>query len=105
MLKTFAVDVRDIAGKGSSPAAAARLKFRNVKPAAAVSAGGVGVGARDVKLHESLGWDGLPLPGSWVNPGDPLYCVVDELTGKVTVGKVRWIKTKEGGAGGARRVD
>ncbi|CAN0419997.1 unnamed protein product, partial [Ectocarpus sp. 12 AP-2014] len=25
--------------------------------------------------------------GSWVQPGDALYCVVDELTGKVTVGK------------------
>lgn len=83
VLKTFAVDLRDVAGKTASPAAVARLKFCNVKPG---SWGGLGGGA--TKLHEGLGWDGLPVVGSWVNPGDPLYCVVDELTGKVTVGKV-----------------
>lgn len=83
------MDLKDLVGKGASAASALRMKFCNVKPAS--SAGGTGsAGGATVKLHESLGWDGLPLPGSWVNPGDPLYCVVDELTGKVTVGKVSW---------------
>lgn len=83
VLKTFAVDLRDIAGKGSAPAAVARLKFCNVKPGSSGDGGGSAT-----KLHEGLGWDGLPMVGSWVNPGDALYCVVDALTGKVTVGKV-----------------
>lgn len=83
MLKTFAVDLRDVAGKGAGSAAVARLKFCNVKPGS-VGAGGA---AAATKLHEGLGWDGLPMVGSWVQPGDALYCVVDELTGKVTVGK------------------
>lgn len=82
MLKTFAVDLRDIAGKGSTPAVVARLKFCNVKR------GSGGEGCPATKLHEGLGWDGLPMVGSWVKPGDALYCVVDELTGKITVGKV-----------------
>ncbi|CAN0059573.1 unnamed protein product, partial [Ectocarpus sp. 4 AP-2014] len=80
VLKTFAVDLRDVAGKGAGPAAVARLKFCNVKPGS-VGAGGA---AAATKLHEGLGWDGLPMVGSWVQPGDALYCVVDELTGKVT---------------------
>lgn len=84
MLKTFAVDLRDVAGKGSGPAAVSRLKFCNVKP------GSGGGDAAATKLHEGLGWDGLPMVGSWVKPGDALYCVVDQLTGKVTVGKVGW---------------
>lgn len=92
MLKTFAVDLRDLVGKGAAAASASRLKFTNVKPAPSIAAialeGGGDVGSRSVKIHESLGWDGLPVPGDWVNPGDALYCVVDELTGKVTVGKV-----------------
>ncbi|CAM9517529.1 unnamed protein product, partial [Scytosiphon promiscuus] len=81
VLKTFAIDLRDVAGKGSGPAVVARLKFCNVAP------GSGGGDAAATKLHEGLGWDGLPTVGSWVKPGDPLYCVVDQLTGKVTVGK------------------
>jgi DNA-directed RNA polymerase I subunit RPA2 len=38
-------------------------------------------------LHASLDGDGLARVGSEVKQGDPLYCVVDELTGKDKVGK------------------
>ncbi|CAN0533388.1 unnamed protein product, partial [Ectocarpus sp. 8 AP-2014] len=89
VLKTFAVDLRDVAGKGAGPAAVARLKFCNVKPGS-VGAGGA---AAATKLHEGLGWDGLPMVGSWVQPGDALYCVVDELTGKVTESEQACVET------------
>ena len=86
VLKTSVVDLKDVAGKLASPGEVARLRFCNTAPE---STGAVRGRRRDDKLHESLGWDGLPVVGSWVESGDPLYCVVDQLTGKVTVGKVK----------------
>ena len=38
-------------------------------------------------LHPSLGADGLPEIGGCVEEGDPLYCVVDDLSGRDRVGK------------------
>jgi DNA-directed RNA polymerase I subunit RPA2 len=35
--------------------------------------------------YKNLGLDGLPEVGTFVEKGDPLYCVVDELNGKDTV--------------------
>lgn len=37
--------------------------------------------------YPSLGEDGLPEVGACVNEGDPLYCVVDDLSGKDRVGR------------------
>jgi len=39
------------------------------------------------KLDDNLGEDGLPNVGTWVEEGDSLYCVIDELTGKHKLGK------------------
>lgn len=39
------------------------------------------------KLDDQVGDDGLPDVGTWVEEGDSLYCVVDELTGEHKVGK------------------
>lgn len=91
VLKTFVVDLKDVAGKGSGPATVAQLRFCNVPPSNASLGKGVNskVGNGEAKIHDNLGWDGLPQPGTWVEPGDPLYCIVDELTGKVTAGKVK----------------
>lgn len=38
-------------------------------------------------VYPSLGEDGLPEIGACVNEGDPLYCVVDDLSGKDRVGR------------------
>lgn len=78
------MDLKDIAGKSANAVEIARLRFCNVAPGPSVAPSGAAT-----KIHDSLGWDGLPLVGSWVEPGDPLYCVVNPLTGKITVGKVR----------------
>lgn len=38
-------------------------------------------------VHKNLGQDGLPEVGSSVEKGDPLYCVVDDLSGKDRVAR------------------
>lgn len=77
--KTMQVDLRDEAeraGSTSRGAEAPRMRFSNKwdkrsgKP-----------------VHPSLGEDGVPDVGSFVEDGDPLYCVVDELTGKERAGR------------------
>lgn len=37
--------------------------------------------------HPGLEQDGLPSPGTWVEEGDPLYCVVDDVSGEVHASK------------------
>ncbi|CAN0281350.1 unnamed protein product, partial [Discosporangium mesarthrocarpum] len=81
VLKTVTADLREMAGgrnrRGGESRVPAHLKFSNQKPGA----------ARGMKLYESLDLDGLLPVGSWVKPGDAMYCVMDEVTGKTQTGK------------------
>ena len=79
MYKTMQVDLAEEAGRDgkSSSADGNRMVFSNKTN-------------RSGELwHPSLGEDGLPEVGSWVYEGDPLYCVVDELSGKDRCGKYK----------------
>ena len=92
--KTIKVDIKDEAErvgsetKGDKP----RMKFANKKIGGRMSSKDVD-GSDDVLvsneqvLYPNLGEDGLPEIGTWVKQGDPLYCVVDELTGRAQTGK------------------
>jgi DNA-directed RNA polymerase I subunit RPA2 len=89
--KTFKVDIKDEAEragsdtKGDKP----RMKFANRKDSGRMSASRYSSENKrnDEVLYPSLGEDGLPEVGTWVKEGDPLYCVVDELTGRDRPGK------------------
>jgi DNA-directed RNA polymerase I subunit RPA2 len=92
--KTMKVDIKDEAErvgsetKGDKP----RMRFANKKVGRRMTStdsdGSDGVlGTNEQVLYPSLGEDGLPELGTWVKEGDPLYCVVDELTGRDRVGK------------------
>jgi len=93
--KTIKVDIKDeisragASSKGDKP----RMRFSNKKlgpkhrKPASSSAEGDNVGASNEVLYPTLGEDGLPEIGTWVKDGDPIYCVVDELTGRDRPGK------------------
>ncbi len=91
--KTLKVDIKDEAEragsdtKGDKP----RMKFSNKKVRSRISSsnsdGLGGIGTTDEVLYPNLGEDGLPEVGTWVDEGDPIYCVVDELTGRDRAGK------------------
>jgi len=95
--KTVNVDIQDEieragqSSKGDRP----RMRFSNKKlrggnrsGAAQPSTGGShDVGSTEEVLYPTLGEDGLPEIGNWVKEGDPIYCVVDELTGRDRAGK------------------
>lgn len=89
--KTFKVDIKDEAEragsdtKGDKP----RMKFANRKDSGRMSTSRYSSEneRNDEVLYPSLGEDGLPEVGTWVKEGDPLYCVVDELTGRDRPGK------------------
>ena len=92
--KTMKVDIKDEAErigsdtKGDKP----RMRFANKKIQARMvskdknTPDGV-IGTDEQVLYPSLGEDGLPEVGNCVKEGDPIYCVVDELTGRERVGK------------------
>ena len=89
--KTFTADIKreaELAGSDSKQGKP-RMKFANRKEgrSSRFSSKRNGEDADDDVLHPSLGEDGLPEVGTWVKEGDPLYCVVDELTGRDTVKK------------------
>lgn len=80
----------DLTEGGKKKAASIPWRFSNRRPAAASR----GRGARakrgastSTRVAESLDDDGLPPIGLYVKEGDPLYVVVDEVTGKVKVGR------------------
>jgi DNA-directed RNA polymerase I subunit RPA2 len=74
--KTLEINLEDEAKRSgaSDQGKDARLKFSN-----SVSAGKL--------VHDDLDEDGLARVGTYVEEGDPLYCIVDEVTGKDKVGK------------------
>lgn len=73
VFKTLRVNIEDEAKRGEQ--ASSRIRFGNKTK------------NDGEPLHPSLGEDGLPEIGATVEEGDPLYCVVDDLTGKDRVGK------------------
>lgn len=75
--KTIKIDLQDEADRAgaSSKGDTPRIRFGNKADRHGES------------VHPSLGEDGLPEVGSFVEEGDPLYCVVDDLSGKDRVGK------------------
>ncbi|CAM9179419.1 unnamed protein product [Chrysoparadoxa australica] len=76
VIKTFMVDLRELDGKKSRTGQGkTTMRFGRSKD----DAGNL--------QHEGLDHDGLPLVGSWVKEGDPLWCAIDEQTGGVKVGK------------------
>lgn len=96
--KNVKVDIKDeieragASAKGDKP----RMRFSNKKlrgggaqnrglPSAQTEGGNIG--STDEVLYPTLGEDGLPEIGTWVKEGDPIYCVVDELTGRDKAGK------------------
>ncbi len=89
--KTMKVDIKEEAeragsnSKGDKP----RMKFSNktVRGRIKTQSGTGGIGTTEEVLYPTLGEDGLPEVGTWVDEGDPLYCVVDELTGRDRPGK------------------
>ena len=91
--KTMKVDIKDEAEragsdtKGDKP----RMKFSNKKVRSRMNNSSTddtgGIGTTDEVLYPNLGEDGLPEVGTWVDEGDPIYCVVDELTGRDRPGK------------------
>jgi len=90
--KTMTVDLKEEAEragsdtKGDKP----RMKFANKKVRGRMESSREavgGIGTNDEVLYPALGEDGLPEVGTWVEEGDPIYCVVDELTGRDRPGK------------------
>jgi DNA-directed RNA polymerase I subunit RPA2 len=88
--KTIKVDLKDEADRagagtdGDKP----RMKFGNKKVRKGLgSSSNGGIGTNDEVLYPTLGNDGLPQVGSWVQEGEPLYCVIDELTNRERAGK------------------
>jgi DNA-directed RNA polymerase I subunit RPA2 len=84
--KTIIVDLEEEAKHtGSRDQQQPRLKFSNLKPPnfrrKFPKKDSPAVGSDDPLIHRSLGVDGLPIIGEWVSEGDPLYCIVDELSG------------------------
>mmetsp|Transcript_16203 Transcript_16203/g.33248 ORF Transcript_16203/g.33248 Transcript_16203/m.33248 type:complete len:1176 (+) Transcript_16203:220-3747(+) len=81
--KTKIVDLKDEAERTGSKEA--RLRFSNQKlaPPRVKRDGTPG----ETVIDGSLGPDGLPHVGQWVEEGDALYSYVDELTGKEKVGR------------------
>ena len=71
--------------------------------------------SEEVKVYPSLDDDGLPNIGDFLEEGDPLVCVVDELTGTATATKhkenepafvqcIRALGAVDGGGGGAGKA-
>lgn len=93
--KTIRVDIKDEAERAGSEAKGGdkpRMKFSNKKVRNRLNnsrmANDAGpIGTSDEVLYPNLGEDGLPEVGTWVVEGDPIYCVVDELTGRDRPGK------------------
>ena len=87
--KTFNVDIKEEAeragadSKGDKP----RMRFANRKDRGQTNSRQSSGGVSEDLLYPSLGDDGLPEVGTWVKEGEPLYCVVDDLTGKDRTGK------------------
>jgi len=81
--KTKIVDLKEEAERTGSKEA--RLRFSNTKlaPPRVKRDGSEG----ETVIDGSLGPDGLPYVGQWVEEGDALYSYVDELTGKEKVGR------------------
>jgi DNA-directed RNA polymerase I subunit RPA2 len=83
--KTIIVDLEEEAKHTGSRGQQPRLKFSNLKPPnfrpKFPKKESTMVSSDDPLIHRSLGVDGLPIIGEWVNEGDPLYCIVDDLTG------------------------
>ena len=91
--KTMRVDIKDEAERAGSDTKAdkPRMKFSNKKVRNRMNNSTTsdtgGIGMTDEVLYPNLGEDGLPEVGTWVDEGDPIYCVVDELTGRDRPGK------------------
>jgi DNA-directed RNA polymerase I subunit RPA2 len=92
--KTMKVDIKDEVERAGADAKGGdkpRMKFSNKKVRSRIntttSSSIGGIGTTDEVLYPNLGEDGLPEVGTWVDEGDPIYCVVDELTGKDRAGK------------------
>jgi DNA-directed RNA polymerase I subunit RPA2 len=76
--KSIQIDISEeakLAGVSLKKSDASRMRFRNK------------VDQNGAFIHKSLGADGLPEVGTCVDKGHPLYCIVDELSGKDIIGK------------------
>lgn len=81
ILKTHKINLHTLPGQsggGRGRVSKTSLRFSNR---------GLKAGSGASPICPSLDADGLPQIGAWIKPGDPLYCIVDEDTGKVTTGK------------------
>ena len=102
--KTMVVDIEDeekmMTSKGAEKG---RIKFGNRLPPKFAEAArqrrrrlieeGKEIDMENIdKLDDRVGEDGLPDVGTWVQEGDSLFCVVDELTGRHKVGKHKEIE-------------
>ena len=106
--KNMVVDLEAEGKVSSSKDHKASLKFTNVKPAnfervnAALATAikteiEESVNTSDLDndednsmlIHPSLGIDGLPIIGSRIAEGSPIYCFVDDVTGKVKIGRYK----------------
>ena len=89
--KTVRVDIKDEIERAGSTTTGdkPRMRFGNKKVRDSIQTprGPAGIGTSDEVLYKNLSEDGLPEVGSWVKEGDPIYCVVDELTGRANPGK------------------
>ncbi len=87
--KTCTVDIKQEAeragadSKGDKP----RMRFSNRKDRSKLNVQSPSDDPSEDILYPNLGEDGLPEVGTWVKEGDPLYCVVDDLTGRDRAGK------------------
>jgi len=78
--KTINIDISEM--EGNSSASESRFRFGNSRPEGK-ERNNLEKIRKGVLLYEHLDADGLPEPGSWVNEGDALYCIIDTLTGEV----------------------
>jgi len=77
--KTINIDLKDI----MSDETVERYQFANHRPPSKRKQGE----EPNKLLYNNLSNDGFPYVGSWVQSGDPIYCIIDSLTGNDKVGR------------------
>lgn len=90
--KTMRIDIKDEAERAGAEAKGGdkpRMRFGNktIKKKVKDDEDEARYTVVEEDMYPTLGEDGLPEVGTWVDEGDPLYCVVDELTGRERAGK------------------
>jgi len=86
--KTVKVDLKEEAEMaGSRGADKDGLKLANKMKTVRTETEDGEMTTKKVPIHPKVGVDGLPEVGEWVDEGDAIYCLVDEMTGKDFPGK------------------